>query len=219
MGDLERVDLGSGLPRQLQTLGPVGAGAHQNGYLDPGSGSPGARGRIYVGEGSAEADDGGVLDQDVGEAGELGGEAIPRRSGEVREGVGDAEAKELDELGGEPLVEPVVAEDRVVGDAGVVGVAEPIQGALDLGAGIQNEGEEEGHGVELAIALDEPALPREATDLVRREEVGESVEDRLRVEVLKVGGNVRTGAAPGQVGGMRHPTDVGTPSRAYSVPG
>ena len=57
-----------------------------------------------------------------------------------------------------------------------------------------------------------------AAHLVGREEVGENVEERLGVEVLKVRRDVRTGLDSGQLGGMRHPSGVVDPSRTCSVP-
>ena len=167
--------------------------------------SPDPSGRIDGGEGGAEADDGGVLDQDVGEEGEFRRETVPGLSGEVRQSIGNAEAKELDELGGEPLVEPVVAVDRVVGDAGVVGVTESVQSALDLRASIQDEGETRGHGGRACDSARRSRSPRRGD--------GSRPEGRGRQEHRGTpwwrspiwAGTFRTRAASGQVGGMHHP--------------
>ena len=148
--DLQRVDLRGGLREQFEARGTVRPGADQGRHLDAGGAvRPGVLGqtgrRVELGEGREESGDRGVLDEEGGEPRQLRREAVPGRGAELGEGVGDAPSEELDEFGREPLVERAHAEDGVE-DPLVVGVAERLDGALELGAGLEGEGVEEGDG-------------------------------------------------------------------------
>jgi hypothetical protein len=195
--DLQRVDLGSGLREQLEAGRAVRPGAEQGRHLDAGGavrlGVLGESGRwVELGEGGEEANDRGVLDEEVGEPGQFRGEAVPGSGAELGEGVGDAPSEELDEFGGEPFVEPAYAEDGV-GDPPVVGVAKRLDGALELGSRFEGEGVEEGDGVELSVPLDEAGLSGDALYHPR----GKEGEKRLEVVVGRGARVRRWGGAPG----------------------
>ena len=139
----------------------------------------------------------------------LGVSRFPGSGAKLGEAVGDATTEELDEFGGEALVESSHAEDRVRGPP-VVGLAEGLDGALELGPRLEGEGVEEGDGVKLAMPSDEARLPGDALDHSRREQGDERLEVVIRLGTLGVGlvSPPRTGL-PRWVG---HPIEVDLPS-------
>ena len=112
---------------------------------------------VVDGERGRETHDGGVLDQHILEGGELGGEAVSGSALQLGEAVGHAGAEELDELRSEAVVEARVAVEGF-GRSLIVDMAELVEGALEVNPGLESDGPEEGDGVDLAIASDEPAL-------------------------------------------------------------
>jgi hypothetical protein len=180
---LQRVDLGGSLREQFEARGAVGPRTEQCRHLDAGGplrlGVLGEPGRwVDLGQGGEQPDNGGILDEEVGEPGQLRGEAVPRGDPKLGETVGDAPTEELHELGSEPLVESSRAEDRV-GGLLVVGVPKGLERALELGSGFEGERVEEADGVELAVSSDEARLPGDPLDHSGREEGDE----RLQVVV------------------------------------
>ncbi len=88
----------------------------------------------------------------------------------LREAVGHAQMEELDQFGGETVVETGVA---VEGFGRFLIVDEPqlFQRALEVDAGLEGDGPEEGHRVDLAMALDEPTLLGEMLKDLRGEQL------------------------------------------------
>lgn len=148
-------------------------------------------------EGGGEPDDGGVLDQDVLERRELRAEAIAGSGLQLREAVGHAEMEELHELRGEPVVEAGVAVKRLGGPL-VVDVAELVEGALEVDAGLEGHGPEEGDRIDLTVAANEPALLGEAHESFRREEFEQGVLEEGRGK--RIPGSSRGCAHPGGSG-------------------
>ena len=102
--DLQCVDLRGGLGEEFEADRAVGPSAEQGRYLDPGGAVRlgvlrESGGRVNLGEGSEESDDGGVLDEEVRETGQLGGQSVPRNGAKLCEAVGDTPTEELDEFG------------------------------------------------------------------------------------------------------------------------
>ena len=92
---------------------------------------------------------------------------LPGAALQLGETVGHTEVEELYQLGSEPVVEARVAVERLGGPL-VVDMAELVEGALEVDPGLEGDGPEEGHRVDLPVATDEPALLSEAREDFRR---------------------------------------------------
>jgi len=88
--------------------------------------------------------------------------------------MGDTEVKEFYELGSEPVLEARVAVERLGGPL-VVDMSELVEGALEVDPGLEGDGPEERHRVDLPVATDEPALLSEAREDFRRVKLEEGV--------------------------------------------
>lgn len=88
--------------------------------------------------------------------------------------MGDTEVEELHEFRGEAVIEACVAVNRP-GGLLVVDMAQPVEGALEIDAGLGRDGPEERHGVELSVAANEATPLREADQCLGRVELEERV--------------------------------------------
>jgi hypothetical protein len=122
--NLERVNLGRALSEKLETVRPIRPETEDPGHLRTGRGLSGTGCRVEAGQCRGETDDGEVLDEGAGEASELIGQAGPGSGRQAGRGEGHTEAEEPYQFLRQTLVEPVVAEDRLVLDTGVVGMLE-----------------------------------------------------------------------------------------------
>ena len=187
---LERVVVVDALRQQFNPLGAVRTHADQGGDLR-------ARGRVIrprwreVGhEGRGEPHHRGVLDQYVLERRELRAEAVAGSGLQLGEAVGHAEVEELDQFGGESVVEAGVAVEGFGGPL-VVDMAELVEGALEVDPGLEGNGPEEGDGIDLAVAADEPTLLGEALEYLGGEQFEEGILKQGRREGVSVASSDR----------------------------
>jgi hypothetical protein len=123
------------------------------------------------------------LDQHILECRELRAETIPGSALQLREAVGHAEVKELHEFRGESIIETGVAVEGLGGPL-IVDVAELVKRALKVDPRLEDDGQEEGDRVDLAIATSEPALLGEAGEGLRGIEFEQSVLQECRRKLV-----------------------------------
>ena len=178
--DLHRLVLDGVLGHEPHPFRSVRADADERGHLHPGRRMVRPGRRVDVREGGTQSYHRGVLNEEILEACELRAEAVPRGTPQLGEAVRDALVEEFHQFRGESVVEAGVA---VEGLGGLLVVNEPqlFEGALEVDAGLEGDGPEEGHWVDLAMAFDEAALLGEVLQNLGGEQLQECVlEERRR---------------------------------------
>jgi hypothetical protein len=145
-----------------------------------------------------EADHRRVLEEHVLEGRELRVERTAGLAGELAQRVLETPLQELRELGSEPQI-PARVGDRGEAQALVVPLLQFGEPTGEAGAEVEDEDPEEGDGLNLALALDEPGLSSELLDGLRRKEAGERL---LHLATFEGDRLHRTRGTP------RHPIEV-----------